>query len=303
MTAFKEKAEKQAAFINGGFFVVNNQIGDYLTDDTCVFEQEPLQPAGRRAANRRLSAHRLLAVHGHLSRTAAARPGCGTAARRRGKSGDVLNSIRTSASSSPATPASKAGGFRFGSSSSARASSASACRRPRIPICTNSSGAHACEREIICDIRDVEALQAAVADSSAGRDFASGRAGDCPPHLRRAAGDARHQRRRHRPFPGSRAPARPGLPVLIVTTDKCYENREWEFAYRETDPLGGHDVYSISKAATELVAQSWRRSFFAPEPEARPGGDRPRRQRHRRRRLRGGPHRAGLRACAAGGRP
>ena len=51
-------------------------------------------------------------------------------------------------------------------------------------------------------------------------------------------------------------------PVLIVTSDKCYENRGWESGYRETDPLGGQDVYSMSKAATELVAQSWRRSFF-----------------------------------------
>jgi len=51
-------------------------------------------------------------------------------------------------------------------------------------------------------------------------------------------------------------------PVLVVTSDKCYENRGWEWGYRETDPLGGHDVYSMSKAATELAVQSWRRSFF-----------------------------------------
>ena len=50
--------------------------------------------------------------------------------------------------------------------------------------------------------------------------------------------------------------------TVVVTSDKCYENREWAFAYRETDPLGGHDVYSMSKAASELVAQSWYRSFF-----------------------------------------
>jgi CDP-glucose 4,6-dehydratase len=50
--------------------------------------------------------------------------------------------------------------------------------------------------------------------------------------------------------------------VLVVTSDKCYENREWDFAYRENDPLGGHDVYSMSKAATELVAHSWNHSFF-----------------------------------------
>jgi CDP-glucose 4,6-dehydratase len=52
--------------------------------------------------------------------------------------------------------------------------------------------------------------------------------------------------------------------VIVITSDKCYENREWEFAYRENDPLGGHDVYAMSKAATELVAQSWNKSFFVP---------------------------------------
>ncbi len=59
-------------------------------------------------------------------------------------------------------------------------------------------------------------------------------------------------------------------PVIVITSDKCYENREWEFAYRENDPLGGHDVYSMSKAATELVAQSWNKSFFTPNRELGP---------------------------------
>jgi CDP-glucose 4,6-dehydratase len=53
--------------------------------------------------------------------------------------------------------------------------------------------------------------------------------------------------------------------TLVITSDKCYENREWEFAYRENDALGGHDIYSMSKAATELVAQAWNRSFFEPD--------------------------------------
>jgi CDP-glucose 4,6-dehydratase len=52
--------------------------------------------------------------------------------------------------------------------------------------------------------------------------------------------------------------------VVVVTSDKCYENREWVHGYRETDPLGGHDVYSMSKGAAELVVESWRRSFFPP---------------------------------------
>jgi len=50
--------------------------------------------------------------------------------------------------------------------------------------------------------------------------------------------------------------------VVVVTTDKCYENKEWVWGYRETDPLGGHDPYSASKAGSELVASSFRNSFF-----------------------------------------
>jgi CDP-glucose 4,6-dehydratase len=51
--------------------------------------------------------------------------------------------------------------------------------------------------------------------------------------------------------------------VVIVTSDKCYENREWEWAYREDEPLGGHDPYSSSKAAAELATSAYRSSFFA----------------------------------------
>ena len=49
--------------------------------------------------------------------------------------------------------------------------------------------------------------------------------------------------------------------VVMITTDKVYANREWEFGYRENDQLGGHDPYSSSKAATELMIASWRSSF------------------------------------------
>ncbi len=51
--------------------------------------------------------------------------------------------------------------------------------------------------------------------------------------------------------------------VVAVTSDKCYENREWEYAYRENDPMGGHDPYSSSKGCAELVVAAYRRSFFA----------------------------------------
>ena len=50
--------------------------------------------------------------------------------------------------------------------------------------------------------------------------------------------------------------------VVIVTTDKCYENREWPWAYREDDTLGGYDPYSSSKACAELAVAAWRRSYF-----------------------------------------
>jgi CDP-glucose 4,6-dehydratase len=50
--------------------------------------------------------------------------------------------------------------------------------------------------------------------------------------------------------------------VVVVTTDKCYENKEWIWGYRENDPLGGHDPYSASKAGSELVVASYRQSFF-----------------------------------------
>lgn len=53
--------------------------------------------------------------------------------------------------------------------------------------------------------------------------------------------------------------------VVIVTSDKCYENREWVYAYRENDAMGGYDPYSMSKGCAELVAAAWRRSFLGAE--------------------------------------
>jgi CDP-glucose 4,6-dehydratase len=50
--------------------------------------------------------------------------------------------------------------------------------------------------------------------------------------------------------------------VVVVTSDKCYENQEWVWGYRETEPLGGYDPYSSSKACAELVTAAYRSSFF-----------------------------------------
>ncbi|MFM0528089.1 CDP-glucose 4,6-dehydratase [Paraburkholderia strydomiana] len=59
--------------------------------------------------------------------------------------------------------------------------------------------------------------------------------------------------------------------VVIVTTDKCYENREWEWGYRENEAMGGYDPYSSSKACAELVTAAYRNSFFNPSAFDRHG--------------------------------
>lgn len=59
--------------------------------------------------------------------------------------------------------------------------------------------------------------------------------------------------------------ATPGVGAVVnVTTDKCYENREWIWGYRENEAMGGHDPYSSSKACAELVTSAYRRSFLDP---------------------------------------
>jgi CDP-glucose 4,6-dehydratase len=62
--------------------------------------------------------------------------------------------------------------------------------------------------------------------------------------------------------------------VVVVTTDKCYENREWEWSYREDEPMGGHDPYSASKGCAELVTSAYRSSFFSDPDGPRVGSAR-----------------------------
>jgi CDP-glucose 4,6-dehydratase len=56
--------------------------------------------------------------------------------------------------------------------------------------------------------------------------------------------------------------------IISVTTDKCYENKEWDWGYRENEPMGGSDPYSSSKGCAELVTSAYRRSFFSHEGSA-----------------------------------
>lgn len=59
--------------------------------------------------------------------------------------------------------------------------------------------------------------------------------------------------------------------VVVVTSDKCYENREWLWGYRENEPMGGHDPYSSSKGCAELVTAAYRASFFPAESYSQHG--------------------------------
>ncbi len=58
--------------------------------------------------------------------------------------------------------------------------------------------------------------------------------------------------------------------VVVVTSDKCYENKNWHWSYRENEPMGGHDPYASSKGCTELVTAAYRSSFFSPGAAGKP---------------------------------
>lgn len=57
--------------------------------------------------------------------------------------------------------------------------------------------------------------------------------------------------------------------AVIITSDKCYENKEWVWGYRENDPMGGHDPYSSSKGCAELIVSAYRNSFFSSDDTSR----------------------------------
>jgi CDP-glucose 4,6-dehydratase len=56
--------------------------------------------------------------------------------------------------------------------------------------------------------------------------------------------------------------------IVVVTTDKCYDNKEWAWGYREDEPMGGHDPYSNSKGCAELITSAYRRSFLQGQGKA-----------------------------------
>jgi len=125
------------------------------------------------------------------------------------------------------------------------------------------------EGETICDIRDLATTQAAIAQATPEVIFHLA----AQPLVRQSYTEPLETLTTNTLGTAHvlEAVRRLGLPcaIVVVTTDKCYENRDDDRACRESDPLGGHDLYSTSKAATELVVEGWRRSFF--EADARLG--------------------------------
>lgn len=124
--------------------------------------------------------------------------------------------------------------------------------------------ANACRQSTIADVRDAAALDRALAEAQP--DFAFHLAAQ--PLVRLSYEDPIGTVETNivgtaRLLDALRRRAR-ACAVVVVTSDKCYENREWSYGYREDDPMGGHDVYSMSKGASELLVSSFRRSFFPP---------------------------------------
>jgi CDP-glucose 4,6-dehydratase len=121
---------------------------------------------------------------------------------------------------------------------------------------------HAFEREITCDVRESSRLEVAVREVMPDFVFHLAAQALVRPSYLDPLGTLETNVMGTANLLQAICGAQLPCTVIIVTSDKCYENRGWEWGYRESDPLGGHDVYSMSKAAMELVAQSWRRSFF-----------------------------------------
>lgn len=141
---------------------------------------------------------------------------------------------------------------------------------PTVPSLHEVITSHAFAGQIECDIRDREALAAAIKKSAPEVIFHMA----AQPIVRRSYTEPLETFTTNALGTANLLEAvrmaELNCILIVITSDKCYDNREWEFAYRENDPLGGHDVYSMSKGATELVAHAWNKSFFIPNPKLGP---------------------------------
>ncbi len=179
-----------------------------------------------------------------------------------------------SASSSRVTPASRGRGSRCACCNSAPRCTALRLVPPTDPSLYDLAGLAADVPQAAIDIRDYGPR------GWSGARCASRTSSSTWPHsliVRRivqlsSTGDLRGQRDGHRQssstpcaWHGAVGAAR----CINVTSDKCYENREWEWGYREDEPMGGYDPYSNSKGCSELVTSAYRQSFFGDADTAR----------------------------------
>ncbi len=260
---FEEKPRGDGSWMNGGFFVLSPEVARYLVGDRTVWEQEPLRALardGQLACFRHDGFwHPMDTLRDRNDLQACGRPDARPGAR--GHDRD-RSSGATGACCSPATPGSRAAGWRCGCSRWAPGVGLSLPRADRPSLYDAGQVGRDMAGEAEVDIRDAAALEAAVARLRARGGHPPRGPAARPPLVRRAARDVRHQRH------GDRQPAR-GRPRGAGRargrrrdSDKCYENRGWEWGYREDEPMGGHDPYSSSKGAAELVTAAYRRSFF-----------------------------------------
>ena len=260
--SFREKPAGDGGLINGGFFVADPSVLDLIDGPDTVWEQEPLETAGARRRAGRLSPRRLLAADGYAARQDASRRAVAN-----GSAVEMLvkrASGRAAASSSPATPASRAAGCRCGCSqlgAEVTGFALPAADRPE-PLRAGAArrAGHAMSKATFATW------------TRSRRRFAMPRP-EVVFHLAAQPLVRFPTTSRSRPMPPTSWArsicSKPAVAstaseaVVCVTTDKCYENREWVWPYRESDPMGGHDPYSSSKGAAELVIAAYRRSFFA----------------------------------------
>ena len=268
---FAEKPQTGVGWINGGFFVFEPEVLDYIVDDAASLEREVLERAGRRRPAHGVPARgffqpmdtlrekRLLEELWQSGDAAVASAASMTPRRvgvvRRGRR-RVFVTGHTGFKGAWLSRGSQRCGARVTGYALPR-------RRASQPLRARRPGrGHRLDRGQTCATRT--ALDAALARQPAGDRVPPRRAVARAPLVRRARRDLRHERDGHRPGARRRPRrVRRSQAVVVVTSDKCYENRRIERGYREDDPMGGHDPYSASKGcAGARRPRAFRRSFL-----------------------------------------